>query len=315
MEQSITRKNIAVTGASGFVGAALMDQLAQQNYPTRALIRRPVGNNADEWQVSSESSVQDIAAALTDIDVVVHLAARTHGDNTNTAGNLGQFQVVNIDFTRRLLEACVNSGVSHFVFLSSIKVNGEQTDSRPFTVDDPPAPEDAYGLSKLRAEELIREFCRERAMSYCIIRPPLIYGPQVKGNLAALAGLIKRGFPLPFAAIHNRRDLIDLATLVDFIHLCIEHPDAVNQTFLVADGKPRSTAQIIELIGKIIGEQPRLFGLPVWVLDLLGKLTGKQEAMRKLTGDLEVDIKPTCRQLDWHPGGGVRQNDGHTASG
>jgi nucleoside-diphosphate-sugar epimerase len=223
--------------------------------------------------------------------------------NDKSADPLAEFRRVNVEATAALARQAAGAGVRRFVFLSSIKVNGEFTEAgQPFTADDAPAPEDPYGVSKHEAEKLLRQIAAETGMEVVIIRPPLVYGPGVKANFAAMMRWLARGVPLPLAAVtDNRRSLVALDNLVDLIVTCLHHPAAANQTFLVSDGEDLSTAQLLKRMGAAMGQPARLFYLPPVVLKLGAALLNKPGIYQRLCGSLQLDIAKTRQLLGWSP--------------
>ena len=223
--------------------------------------------------------------------------------NEQAAYPLAEFRRVNVDGTIRLARQAAQAGVKRFIFLSSIKVNGEATQlGHPFLADQPPAPEDPYGISKREAEEGVRVLAQETGMEVVIIRPPLVYGPGVKANFLAMMRWLKRGIPLPLGAVtENRRSLVALDNLVDLIVTCLGHPAAANQTFLVSDAESLSTAALLRRMGDAIGRPTRLIPVPVPMLQLGAGLLGKRGMAQSLCGSLEVDISKTRDLLGWTP--------------
>ena len=213
------------------------------------------------------------------------------------------YRQVNVEGTAHLARQAAAAGVRRFVFVSSIKVNGEFTNmGKPFTADDGPAPEDPYGISKHEAEQLLRQIAAETGMEVVIIRPPLVYGPGVKANFMAMMRWLDRGVPLPLAAItENRRSLVALDNLVDLIVTCIEHPSAANQTFLVADGEDVSTAELLQRMARAMNRKARLLPVPVWMLEQAAVLLGKRDVARRLCGSLQLDTTHTRQRLGWVP--------------
>ena len=295
---------ILVTGASGFVGHALCSHFAKTGCTVRTIFREnayvldrsgailmgDVGDGAD-WQ-----------GALAGISTVIHLAARVHVMHETTADPLAEFRRVNVLGTLNLARQAAAAGVRRFVFISSVKVNGESTQTGvPFTADDTPAPLDAYGISKMEAEQGLRELAIQTGMEVVIIRPPLVYGPGVKANFAAMMRWLQRGVPLPLGAIHNQRSLVAIDNLVDLIVLCLKHPAAANQTFLVSDGEEVSTTELLFRMGQAMGCPARLLAVPSSVLKLAGALLGKSDVVQRLCGSLQVDIAKTQDLLGWTP--------------
>jgi nucleoside-diphosphate-sugar epimerase len=216
---------------------------------------------------------------------------------------LAEYRRVNVQGTLNLARQAAAVGVRRFVFISSIKVNGEESlPGHPFTAHDVPAPEDAYGISKVEAEIELRRVAEETGMEVTIIRPPLIYGPGVKGNFASLISWVRRGLPLPLRGVtHNRRSLVCLDNLVDLILVCIEHPKAANQTFLISDGEDMSTTELLRKIGKALGRPARLIWVPAGLISLMAGLVGKKVISQRLLCSLQVDIRKTCELLNWKP--------------
>ena len=276
---------ILITGSTGFVGQALLKKLA--NLP---LIATKLAAAAD--YLSNDPS----------IETLIHLAARVHIMNDSDPDPLNAFRQTNVNATLNLARQAAAAGVKRFIFISSIKVNGESTAANhPFQADDPCLPQDAYAISKHEAELGLREIAANTTLEVVIIRPPLIYGPGVKANFAALIKAIQRGLPLPLGAIQNQRSLVGIDNLVDFISLCISHPNAANQTFLVSDGQDLSTPALIRGIADAAGVKARLIPVPVWGLTLAGKLTGKSAAIERLSGNLQLDISKAQQLLGWTP--------------
>ena len=235
-------------------------------------------------------------------EVVIHLAARVHVMNDTVADPLTAFRVVNVEGTLSLARQAAAAGVKRFVFISTVKVNGEATlPGQRFTADDMPAPQDAYSVSKMEAEQGLRELSAQTGMEVVFIRPPLVYGPGVKANFAAMMRWLRRGIPLPLGAIHNRRSLVALDNLVDLIITCLTHPAAANQTFLVSDGEDLSTTQLLRRMGAALGKPARLIPVPVSILKLGAALVGKPELAQRLCGSLQIDMSKTRELLGWTP--------------
>jgi len=294
-----------VTGANGLVGSALCARLRRDGVPVRGAVRslnsKPDG--AETVAIGSLSSDTDWTVALKNVEQVVHLAARVHVMNDKSSDPFAEFRRVNVEGTAALARQAAVAGVRRFVFLSSVKVNGEFTEARqPFTADDEPAPEDLYGVSKLEAEQLLRQIAAETGMEVVIIRPPLVYGPGVKANFESMMRWLARGLPLPLAALtQNRRSLVALDNLVDLIITCLSHPAAANQTLLVSDGEDLSTAQLLKRMGAAMGQPARLFYMPPALLKLGATLLNKPGIYQRLCGSLQLDIAKTRHLLDWTP--------------
>jgi nucleoside-diphosphate-sugar epimerase len=253
--------------------------------------------------MASLSSETDWTVALRRVDQVVHLAARVHVMNDKSLNPLAEFRQVNVEGTANLARQAAAAGVRRFVYLSSIKVNGEFTEvGRPFTADDAPVPEDPYGVSKYEAEQALHQIAADTGMEVVIIRPPLVYGPGVKANFESMMRWLERGVPLPLAAVtQNRRSLVALDNLVDLIVTCLNHPAAANQTFLVSDGEDLSTADLLKCMGAALGCPARLFHLPPGLLKLGAALVRKSGIYQRLCGSLQLDIAKTRQLLGWSP--------------
>jgi len=296
---------ILVTGATGFVGRALCAALIRSG-SIRIAVRNTAGESpADGVDVvrGELSATADWSAAMAGVVAVVHCAARVHVMNDDAVDPLAEFRRINVEGSLQLARQAAAAGVRRFVFLSSIKVNGEQTDpGRPFTADQAPGPLDPYGISKMEAEAALRALARETGMAVVIIRPPLVYGPAVKGNFLAMMRALWRGIPLPLGAVTaNRRSLVALDNLVDLIVTCIDHPAAANQTFLVSDAEDLSTAALLRRMGQALGRPARLLPVPVGILRLAATLLGRPGIAQRLCGSLEVDIDKTRHLLGWSP--------------
>jgi len=300
----INSGNVLVTGASGFVGGQLLKRLAYRKGNQAMGAVRSASSVIETGTVAVGDINQhtDWSAALKNQQVVVHTAARAHIMNDQAAEPLAAFREVNVEGTLNFARQAAAAGVLRFVFISSIKVNGEQTaPSRPFTCDDTPAPEDPYGISKLEAEQGLQKIALETGMEVVIIRSPLVYGPGVKGNFASMIKLVEKGLPLPFGAIDNRRSLVGLDNLVDLIITCIDHPNAANQVFLVSDGEDLSTSGLLRRVAKAMGKPSRLISVPAGLLQLGATVLGKKAVGQRLLGSLQVDISATRERLDWTP--------------
>lgn len=296
---------ILVTGASGFVGAALLRHLAGDDRVVRAAYRNEAVNLPTGVQAVSSGNLgpgQDWCAALQGVDVIVHTAARVHVMSDIAADPLAEFRRVNVAGTLNLARQAAVAGVRRFVFISSVKIHGEATSlGQPFTEDDVPAPQDPYGQSKLEAEQGLRILATQTGMEVVIIRPPLVYGPGVRANFAALMRAVARGFPLPLASVDNHRSMVALDNLVDMIATCIDHPAAANHTFLVSDGHDLSTPALIRGLAQAMCKSPRLFACPTALLFFAAKAVGKADAMDRLCGNLQVNIGKAETLLGWIP--------------
>jgi nucleoside-diphosphate-sugar epimerase len=297
---------VLVTGGNGFVGRATAGRL--QVTPGMTVVRAVRSTRATPYLLAPAVVVGDLdgqtdwSALLSGVDAVVHTAARVHVMQDAATDPLAEFRRVNVQGTLNLARQAARAGVQRFVFISSIKVNGEVTrPGCPFEVRDLPAPVDAYGISKQEAEAGLREIARQTGMEVVIIRPPLIYGPGVKANFAALMRAVQRGWPLPLGAVHNQRSLVGLDNLVDLIAVCLVHPRAANQTFLVSDGHDLSTSELVQGLARAAGVSARLLPVPVWVLQAGAGLLGRGDAVQRLCGNLQVDISHAQTVLDWKP--------------
>jgi nucleoside-diphosphate-sugar epimerase len=295
---------VLVTGATGFVGGALCARLLDHKFEVNAALRSVahVLTGVTCTQVGAIDDQTDWHQALVNVQAVVHLAARVHVMNEQAVNPMVEFRRVNVLGTLNLARQAVCAGVRRFVFVSSVKVNGEFTEpGQAFLESDPPNPQDAYGLSKLEAEQGLRQLALETGLEVVIIRPPLIYGPGVKANFDALLRAVQRGWPLPLGAVRNRRSLVALDNLTDFIMTTCIHPLAANQTFFVSDGQDLSTAELIRAIGVAVRVPARLLYVPLWMLELAGRLTGKTQAVQRLCSSLQVDSSKARKLLNWKP--------------
>lgn len=297
---------ILVTGANGYVGSALCARAVAQGRSVRACVRSTTDTPVHEVPTVAVGDIHeatDWSAALDGCSTVVHLAARVHVMNESASDPLREFRRTNVEGTLHLARQAARCGVRRFVFVSSIKVNGEATSSgRPFTATDMPAAEDAYGISKMEAEQGLPMIGRDSGMEVVIVRPPLVYGPGVKANFASLIRAVQRGLPLPLGAVtNNRRSLVALDNLVDLLITCVDHRAAANQTFLVSDGEDLSTAALIRRMGQALGKPARLLPVPPALLQLGAAIVGKRNVVQRLLGNLQVDIAHTRATLGWTP--------------
>jgi nucleoside-diphosphate-sugar epimerase len=309
---------VLLTGATGFVGRGLLARLCQEEgVQVRAAVRAPATGFPESVEVvciDGLSVAQSWVEALRGVDVVIHAAARVHVMDEQSADPLAEFRAVNVEATRHLAQQAAEAGVKRLVFVSSVKVNGEETEAgHPFTSDAQPNPQDPYGQSKLEAEQALFEIAAKTGLEVVVVRPPLVYGPGVKANFASLMGALQRRLPLPFASIDNRRSLVARDNLVDLLLLCARHPRAAGQVFLASDGEDMSTAQLCKRLSLALGVRPRLLPVPAWALRLLGRLTGRSQQIQRLLGSLQVDISAARERLGWVPPASVERSLRETA--
>jgi nucleoside-diphosphate-sugar epimerase len=298
--------NILVTGANGFIGRSLCPELLNRGYAVRSAVRslQSLSRDLDNTEkvavgdISSDTGWQD---ALSGIDVVIHLAGRAHVMHETAGEPETEFLKVNVSGAKRLALQAASAGVKRFVFISTIKVNGEKTNDCPFTEKDKPHPFDFYAASKWEAEQVLRKIEQETAMEVVILRPPMVYGPNAPGNFARLIKLITMGFPLPLGSIRNLRSFIYIGNLIDGIISCIGHPNAAGQTFLVSDGQDLSTPELIVRLASALNKHVRLLPLPLSLLRLAGVVSGRLGEIRRLTDSLRIDITKIRSELNWNP--------------
>ena len=309
---------VLVTGASGFVGRALVAHLVAGGVPVRGAVRRRPGalpRGVDIVEVGDIGGATDWSAALAGIDTVVHCAARVHQLSDASTDPLAAFREVNREGTLALGRAAARSGASRLVFLSSIGVNGAETFGRAFCAEDAPAPCSAYAISKREGEDGLRAIGREAGLKIVVVRAPLVYGPGAPGNFAALLRAVKRGFPLPLGAIANQRSLVSIYNLVDLIRNCTRHDRAAGQTLLVSDGEDLSTTDLLRRTAKAFGVRPRLLPVPTSWLRLATDIAGRPEIGQRLCGSLQIDISATRERLAWSPPMSVDEALAATARG
>jgi len=296
--------NILVTGATGLLGSSLFNQLNKSSsFKVRGTSRQHLNAHGDALVYLEDINGEaDFSHALEDISVIIHTAARVHLMQDTAIDALAEYRKTNRDGTLNLAQQAAASGIRRFIFISSIKVNGERTlRNNPFTANDIAAPEDAYAISKHEAEQALLSLAKKTDMQVVIIRPPLIYGRGVKGNFARLLQWIEKRMPLPLGAIHNKRSFIGLDNLVDLVITCITHPAAANQIFLASDGEDLSTTELLQRIGKASGLPARLLPIPEDFLAFSLKAIGKKEMAQRLLSSLQIDIGKTQELLGWTP--------------
>ena len=299
----IRRPRALVTGIRGFVGSSLCKALAQSHFVVVSVVRQfdahPLELSA--LAVGDINQTTDWSGALAGVDVVIHLAARVHVMQEKSNDPLAEFQEVNLHGTLNLARQAAQAAVSRFVYISSIKVNGEYTDAKPFTESDDPSPKDPYGISKWQAEQGLHAIGRESGMEIVIIRPPLVYGPGVKANFFNLLNIVSKALPLPLGSIKNSRSMIYVENLVDALILVSTHPKAAGQTYLVSDGLDVSTPKLIKMIATEMKMPNRVFHFPVSLMRLAAKCIGKSLIFDRLTQSLQVDSSKIRTELEWNP--------------
>lgn len=300
---------VCVTGATGFVGGSLVPLLTAVGHRVVGISRKlpattPLITDARSAEIVVGPELGSDAQwceLLDGVEGLLHLAARVHIMREVSGDPLEEFRRVNLVGTERLARQAAQAGVRRFVYLSTIKVNGERTLGEPFRETDIPAPEDPYAISKWEAEQALRRVSEETGLEVVIVRPPLVYGPGVKGNLLRLLSLVRSGVPLPLASIGNLRSLLSLGNLVDLIRAALEHPRAAGEVFLAADGEDLSTPELIRRIARSMGKTDRLFHFPPALLQVISRLAGKKSMCERLCGSLSVDASKARTLLGWHP--------------
>ena len=300
----MSKQVILVTGANGFVGKALCNYLNSNNAQIRALTRTPSDFGGDILNVASNNfgGADSLLEAMRGVDVVVHLAARVHVMQESSSDALAAYRAVNVDLTINLAKQAAAAGVRRFIYLSSIKVNGEKTPvGRAFSADDSPAPEDPYGVSKMEAEQALFELSKSTGMETVVIRPPLIYGPGVGANFLAMMRWLARRVPLPLGAINNRRSMVALDNLLSLILACTSHPKAAGQVFLVSDDQDVSVTQLLNKLAHAMKVPAILLPIPAAMIKFAAAMLGRASVAQRLCDNLQVDIAKTKELLSWSP--------------
>ena len=296
---------VLVTGANGFVGNALVTQLLADNLVVIGVVRSKdsiLPDGAGRFLILDILDEIHWNSMLEGVTVVIHTAARVHVMDDSVADPLVEFRKVNVDATLNLARQAADAGVKRFIFISSVKVNGEITQlGQPFQPNDNYIPDDPYGLSKYEAEQGLLALAKETGMEVVIIRPPLVYGPGVRANFASMMKWVNKGVPLPLGTIKNQRSLVALDNLVSFIIHCIDHPQAANEVFLISDGEDVSTTELLQKVAKAFGKQARLVSVPVSWMSFAARLIGKGDMTNRLFGSLQVDSSKARNLLGWKP--------------
>lgn len=296
---------VLITGADGFIGKALCAEMLSRGWKVRASVRsrEKIKSLPEEIQIIETGSIgpdTQWAHALDNVDSVIHLAGRAHIMEDSYCDSLSEHRIVNTAGTGNLARSAASSGVRRFIFMSTVKVNGEGR-GVPYCENDIPGPSDPYGISKWEAEKIIKAIAGETGVETVSIRAPMVYGPEVKANFLKLLKIVDRGIPMPFAGVKNKRSMIYLGNLVDVIMTCQTHPEAGQKTYLVSDDYDISTPELIRKIATAIGKPARLFYLPLFMLRLAGAITGESQAIDRLNNSLAVDLSRIKRELNWNP--------------
>lgn len=302
-------KRVIVTGANGFIGQHVCRQLITSGKEVTACIReqanlsvfRNLSGPLAVCKMPSLGLSADLSHILRNADTVIHLAARVHVMREAADDPLFQFRKVNVTGTENLVSLAVQNGVRRFIYVSSIKVNGEVTGKEAFSADDLPGYCDPYGQSKWEAEERLRQIASRAAMEWVVVRPPLVYGPRVRGNFLALMQYVSRGIPLPVGSVHNRRSLVSVYNLSDLLCLLVDHPAAANNRFLVSDSEDVSTPNLVRRIAAALHRSPRVVPCPESFLLTLGSLLRQKAAAQRLCSSLVLDKRKTGEMLGWSP--------------
>ena len=294
---------ILVTGASGFIGHVLIPRLIKSGHEVVATSRnansKPTG--ATSHTIAELGPDTDWSDALSDVEAVIHLAARVHVMSDNSSDPLAEYRRINAEGTAKLAKDAAKAGVRHFIFMSTIKVNGETSGLVPFNAHDIPAPKEPYAIAKLEAEEVLLKTVRNSSMRATIIRPPLVYGPGVKGHFVSLLKICGKGWPLPINCIDNRRSIIYVGNLVDMVHRLIQTPPSTTGVYLCRDPQDVSTPELFQKVSAALGVKPLIIPFPLSLLRLSAAIIGKTAIVSRLTESLYVNDSPTCNDLNWTP--------------
>lgn len=315
--RAMSQQRVIVTGANGFVGRALCAEALGRGFIVRGIIRSPcdLPMGVENIVVDSIDGNTDWRDTLTGCGIVIHLAARVHVMCDEAEDPLVEFRRVNTAGTEHLARCAAASGVKRLLYVSSIKVNGEETrNGHSYSEQDTPAPLDPYGVSKWEAEQALQCVVQETGLQVVIVRPPLVYGAGVKGNFAQMMRVIACGIPLPFASVHNRRDLLYVGNLVDALLVCATHPAAAGRTYLLSDGESISTPDLLRSLAEAMDVPSRVFPCPLLLLEIAGKMVGKSAQAERLLGSLQVDSSTTRRELNWQPPYTLQQGLQRTAT-
>lgn len=293
-----------VTGASGFVGSALSSELRVRGIDVHSISRT-------QQEIDGSTDWRD---ALQGVSVVIHLAARVHVMHESAVDPLAEFRKVNVEGTEHLARSAAAAGVKRLVYVSSIKVNGEETiGGQRYSEVSAPFPADPYGISKWEAEQALQRVAAETGLEVVVIRPPLVYGMGVKGNFAQMLSAVSMRIPLPFAAVRNQRSLIYVGNLVDALIECATHPAATGNVYLVSDNDDVSTPELLRRLGDAMGRPARIFPSPIWLLSMTGKIAGRRDQLLRLMGSLQIDSHKICSELNWKPPYSLQQGLQKTA--
>jgi len=296
---------VLVTGATGFVGRALVPALIKAGHEVAAVVRQipapPLAGDITVHKIADIGSEVDWTEILRGVEAIVHLAGRAHVMTERAADPQAEFNRINAAGTERLAQAAADEGVKRFVYMSTVKVMGEQTPAAPFSETDTPAPEDAYGASKLAGEQALLRVAGETRLEPVILRPPLVYGPFAKGNVLSLLKLCRLAPPLPLGGIKNQRSMIFVGNLADAVITCLENPSAAGEIYFVRDGEDLSSSDLIRRVGEALNRPVRLFSFPPVLLRLAGRITGKSLAVDRLLASLQINDDKIRTQLAWTP--------------